>query len=74
MEPCHANPGQVVHRVPGTVREHNLEELFFCSSVIFVILLGLPLCCHCPICVVVCLSQISGYKSKTHSLLHFSLL
>lgn len=29
MEPCHANPGQVVHRVPGTVREHNLEELFF---------------------------------------------
>lgn len=29
MEPCHANPGQVVHRVPGTVREHNLEEHFF---------------------------------------------
>lgn len=66
--------GKWSHRVPGTVREHNLEEHFFFPSVIFVILLGLPLCCHCPICVVVCLSQISGYKSKMHSLLHFSSL
>lgn len=57
-EPCHANPGQVVPLGSGNCeRAYISKSFFFCD---FVILLSLPLCCHCPICIVVCLSQIIG--------------
>lgn len=58
-EPCHANPGQVVPQGPGNCERAHISKNIF-LSVIFVILLPLPLCCHWPICKVVCLSQITG--------------
>lgn len=60
------------HRVLATVSEHTSPRTFFFLSVIFVILLSLPLCCHCPICIVVCLSQVIGQDTRMHGLLHFS--
>ena len=72
-EPCHANPGQVVPQGPcNCERAYISKKIFFFLSVIFVILLSLPLCCHCPICIVVCLSQVIGQDTRMHSLLHFS--
>ena len=73
-EPCHANPGQVVPQGPGNCERAYISKNLFFFSVIFVILLSLPLCCHCPICIVVCLSQVIGQDTRMHGLLHFSQL
>lgn len=58
--PCHVYPGQVV---PQGLRKLRTSQRKF-YFVIFVVLLSSPLCCHCPICTVVCLSQKTSYFSQ----------